>query len=174
MTAFCTATENGEIRSFEDLKKRFALKNQDLFRYLQLREYYNKEMKRPAPEEMNPVMEVMVKAYTQKISRVISRLYHSIMECQKKSTLYIKHKWEKELNVIISEEEWYHMCETQQTSTNSLTWREFNWKNLTRFFITPNSKSKQLFKQQKCWRQCGEINANHTHVFWCCPKIETF
>lgn len=63
MTAFCTVTKNGDLRSFQDLKDRFALRNQDLFRYLQLRDYYNKKLKREALEENNRVIEVIVNAY---------------------------------------------------------------------------------------------------------------
>lgn len=37
----CVITE-GEIRSFQDLKENFGIRNQDLFRYFQLRDYYNK------------------------------------------------------------------------------------------------------------------------------------
>lgn len=43
MTAYCTGSEKGDLRSFPDLKDRFALRNQDLFRYLELREYCNKK-----------------------------------------------------------------------------------------------------------------------------------
>ena len=42
------------------------------------------------------------------------------------------------------------------------------------FFITPNIKGKQLLRQQTCWRKCGHTDANHSHIFWSCPKIEPF
>ena len=32
------------------------------------------------------------------------------MECKGKSTLFVKSKWEDELNVEISVEEWYDRC----------------------------------------------------------------
>ena len=43
-----------------------------------------------------------------------------------------------------------------------------------RFFITPYLKSKQLGIPQDCWRVCGSRDANHTHIFWTCPKIQPF
>ena len=58
--------------------------------------------------------------------------------------------------------------------TNSLVWREFCWKNLTRFFITPKIKSRQLGVQQQCWRLCGNMEANHSHIFWNCTKIRSY
>ena len=100
-----------------------------MFRYLQLREYHNKKVKREAPEEKNPAVGVMVNAYHQKTLRIISKLYHSLIECEAKTTFYVKLKWEKELNITISEEEWHHMCETLQTSTKSHKWRELIGKS---------------------------------------------
>ena len=35
-------------------------------------------------------------------TKVISRFYENIMECKGKSTLFVKSKWEDELNVEIS------------------------------------------------------------------------
>lgn len=43
-----------------------------------------------------------------------------------------------------------------------------------RIVIAPHIKNKQLGKQQQCWRQCGQMNANHSHIFWSCIKIQTF
>lgn len=65
------------------------------------------------------------------------------------------------------------MCRTQHMSTSSKRWREFGWKNLICFFTTPHIKNKQLGIQQQFWRQCGQVNANHSHVFWSCIKIQT-
>ena len=66
------------------------------------------------------------------------------------------------------------MCQIQHSTTNSLTWREFCWKNLTRFFITPKIKSSQTSTPQQCWRLCGSFEANHAHIFWNCQKLNKY
>ena len=66
------------------------------------------------------------------------------------------------------------MWRVHHSSTSSRTWREFSWKNLICFFITPKVKSKQLNKSQKCWRECGSYNVDHAHVFWNCQKVTVF
>lgn len=48
LTAFCAVGENRDQRSFQDMKDRFTLTNQDLIIYLQLREYYDYKVKREA------------------------------------------------------------------------------------------------------------------------------
>ena len=60
------------------------------------------------------------------------------------------------------------------STTCSSYWREFCWKNLVRFFITPKLKSHQTSLTHTCWRGCGEVDANHYHIFWACPKIDKF
>ena len=96
------------------------------------------------------------------------------MSCRKSSSLYIKEKWEKELQEQITEEEWFNICKTQCTSTSSRIWREFNWKNMVRFFITPKIKGEAVFIQQPCWRACGHMDADHTHIFWSCQKLKGY
>lgn len=78
------------------------------------------------------------------------------------------------IRVKYSNYDWYKMCMTQCTSTSSQAGREFGWKNLTRFFITPQIESRQLKILQPCWRLSGCQEGNHSHVFWCCAKIKPF
>ena len=66
------------------------------------------------------------------------------------------------------------MCGVQHATTNSGTWREFGWKNLMRYFITPKIKSKQGDNQGTCWRYCGTNEAHHSHVFWECGMLQPY
>lgn len=59
-------------------------------------------------------------------------------------------------------------------STSSRIWREFNWKNTVRFFITPKIKKGAVSIQQPCWRACGHMDADHTHIFWSCQKLKGY
>ncbi len=62
------------------------------------------------------------------------------------------------------------------TTTNSDLWREFNWKNIIRFFITPRIKQFQTGNQivGECWRKFGNVMADHFHIFWDCNSIRTY
>lgn len=142
---------------------------------MQLRDYHNKEIKWISPdEEVNPLIEIICGAYKHKTNKAVSRLYLSLIQNLKNTSLYVKEKWENELQVNITENEWYQSCDLLQTSTSSQQWREFNWKCLIRFFITPNIKSKQIGVPQECWRGCGDMEVGHTHIFWSCNKIQPF
>lgn len=146
----------------------------EFYRYLQLRDYFKKEIKVDSSKEVNGVIQIIIKAYQESNIRIISASYKGLNTNEKHSTKYIKMKWEKELNVQIPEKDWHDMWRTHHSFTNSRTWREFSWKNLICFSITPKVKSKQLHKHQKCWRECGSYDVDHSHVFWNCQKITVF
>lgn len=112
--------------------------------------------------------------YKSKKYRVISSIYGHLMERGGKTTSYVKLKWERELGIKISDDEWSHIWRTQQSTTSSRVWRLYCWKNLVRFFIIPKTRSKYLSVPQPCWRKCGVINVDHSHVFWLCPNIKKF
>ncbi len=113
-------------------------------------------------------------AYKQLPSKIVSKLYKALQKLNGSNTLHTKTKWELELNSELSVSDWQSMCKNQHTSTSSNGWREFGWKNLIHFFITLLIKSKQLGKQQCCWRLCGHWSAGHLHIFWSCVEIKPF
>lgn len=76
--------------------------------------------------------------------------------------------------MCISREEWTQMWEWQWRSTSSKSWREFGWKTLIRFFITPCQKAHYDGNPPVCWRNCGYQGAHHTHIMWDCPVLRTY
>ena len=120
------------------------------------------------------MIQFIMNTYKGKKIRIISALY-KILTTTKHSTKYIKEKWESEFNTKISDDDWQDMWKTHQTTTNSRIWREFSWKNLVRFFITPKVKSKYNNTNLTCWRECGVKDAaDHSHIFWKCHKVFKF
>lgn len=157
------------------LKRKYNLQNYDFYRYLQLRQYYLKEIrKNEATTELSGMIQLVVQAYTAGPKSLVSKLYQNITKCRRTTTTYIKQRWEKELNDKISNQEWENMCETIFSTSCSMYWREFGWKNLVRFFVTPKMKARLTPKRSTCWRDCGEEGVGHHHIFWSCPKIQIF
>ena len=111
--------------------------------------------------------------YDYPYEKIVSIIYEILQNIKGDNTLNIKARWETEGNLIITAEDWDRICEHQWKMTCSPTWREFSWKNVTRFFCTPAQKSKYSI-QSDCWRACGETLANHFHIFWSCHFGEVF
>uniref|UniRef100_A0A671XN45 Reverse transcriptase domain-containing protein n=1 Tax=Sparus aurata TaxID=8175 RepID=A0A671XN45_SPAAU len=174
VTAMCTLIKNGNFMNFQEIKQKYNLNNRDHFRYLQIRDYFDKEIRHNVDLDNNGIIRTIIGVYNSKKYRIISTVYHNLMERRGNTTSYVKLKWEGELGVNISEDEWLQIWRTQQSTTSSRAWRLFCWKSLIRFFITPKIQNKYLLASQPCWRKCGATNVDHSHVFWLCPKIIKF
>lgn len=171
ITTIQSLVERGKLLSFDKLRDKFGLDENERYRYLQLKHYIENEIQ---VNSDNRIVLVFQQAYEGKKCRVISLLYKGLMSYRETSSLYVKEKWEKELSEQISEEEWYNMCKSQCTSTSSRVWKEFTWKNIIRFFITPKIRKELVSASQPCWRVCGHINVGHMHVFWSCQKLDGY
>lgn len=108
--------------------------------------------------------------------KLTSKIYSSSQLERGLSTLYIKLRWEKEANIALTEDDWLNICRTMCTTSSSDYWREYAWKNLLRYFITPKIKKSQSNnpEQGQCWRMCGNMSAGHFHIFWECPIISSY
>lgn len=68
--------------------------------------------------------------------------------------------------------EWEDICVLQWKTTKSHAWKEFCWKNVAQYFITPLMKVYQSNGNSQ--RNCGCQAAGHYHVFWECPNIQSY
>uniref|UniRef100_A0A669ELI9 Reverse transcriptase domain-containing protein n=1 Tax=Oreochromis niloticus TaxID=8128 RepID=A0A669ELI9_ORENI len=174
ITAGCSVIVKSKIMAFDTLCKTYDLEKQDFFRYLQLRDYIGKRLKSCVRGDFS-IVNIFTDAYDSGSNRaLISKLYKCMTKLKGVSTIYIKQKWEKEMDIVITEDGWACIWETQFATTNSNMWREFCWKNIIRFFITPKQKSKFSATPAFCWRNCGEDMADCGHIFWSCPLIRPF
>lgn len=175
ISSLCRIVTNGHFNDFEDICRTHELDRGDFFRCLQIRNFFVMEVKSHDSPEPSKIIEVFIDAYNSKnIKGIVGRLYKAFTSMNKSSTDYIKERWEKELNMVITEDMWSKAWETRSTTTSSFFWRDFYWKVLTRFFITPYQKSKSSGSQHFCWRECGSDSADHAHIFWLCPHVQPF
>jgi len=174
LSTYYSLLKQGNVMSFQELKDKFNLQNQDLFRYLQIRDFINRKLLIREDATGVEIIGLFKSAYADSTyQKIVSDLYVALQNMKGDNTLNIKGRWETEGNLIISTEEWERICEHQWKMTSSPTWREFSWKNVSRFFCTPAQK-RHYTHQSDCWRLCGETLANHFHVFWSCPSVAPF
>lgn len=166
-------THKNTIQSFQYLQETHGLGKFDFFRYLQLRHYFNQKC-RPTNFSIveSEFFRILRSAFSTFPCKSISKMYDAITVAKYENTLYIKEKWEKEAGAVISEEAWGEICSFQWSSTNSMEWREHCWKNIVRYFRTPHRE--KYIKSPTFWRQCGSTEANHSHIFWECPKMSSY
>lgn len=141
ISTYYTLVDGGAIMSFEFMKEKFGLGQSDFFRFLQLIHYMTQNLSTVLNIQVSGLVMVFLKAgESQTCTGIISRLYRGLRQAIPDNTLYILEKWEREGNCTISVEEWEKSCEIVWETTCSNMWREFNWKNQVRYFITPAQK----------------------------------
>ena len=175
VTAYCTLIHKGALKSFQNMKEEYNLEQQDFFRFLQMRHYLKTVLKDVDMGNLEEgMMNLFISAYKSKSNtKIISRTYKCLSNIRSGDAYYIKEKWDRESNKALTGEEWHKICQIQWKTTSSLGWREFCWKCLTRFFITPLQK-RHRSSNSECWRQCQINNADHYHIFWSCPILNTY
>uniref|UniRef100_A0A671TVT9 Reverse transcriptase domain-containing protein n=1 Tax=Sparus aurata TaxID=8175 RepID=A0A671TVT9_SPAAU len=174
LTALCKIIKENTLLSFEQIKDKYALEAQDFYRYLQLRHFVSDKLKYIS-ESSKQLLDLFKRAYSSNKDRgIISGLYKGLINKKAHSSLYIKEKWEVEGGIDLTEEEWVTIWEYQWKCSSSQSWKEFGWKSLIRYFITPYQNSHYKGNSLACWRNFGSTNANHYHVFWDCGVIKTY
>lgn len=142
LTAYCTLLDQDKVFSFQDLKEKFGFEKYDYFRYLQIRNFMNKKFPKEVILEREEILNIFQRAYRNvSLKKMTSKLYSALQNLKNNHTLDIKERWEAEGGFTISQEEWDRIYRQQWSVTSSSSWREFSWKNATRFFRCPTQKA---------------------------------
>lgn len=174
LTSYISFLDNDSVACFTSLQERHGLERIDFHRYLQVRSYIGHECKLIGFSDVeSEFIRILKSAFSSIPTKSISKWYSVLSHIKNEDTMYVKEKWEREAEVEISEEDWEEIWNFQCTTTSSMDWREHCWKNIIRYFKTPYQE-KYKAANLPCWRQCGSMTANHFHVFWDCPKLNSF
>ena len=175
IASYCLISSGTDLKDFQYFLDKHQLGKQDFYRYLQLRHHFDKDIKVERME--SDIINVIMAAYKGESTKgLISILYSSLQSVKKHSTSYVKAKWEKDANITLEEDDWLNICSVMSSTSSSGLWREYAWKNIIRFFITPRRKYVQNGSPESgvCWRLCNNTMADHFHIFWDCPAIQSY
>lgn len=173
ITTLSKLIKDRNVISFEILKQKYSLEKQDFYRYLQVRHYINKTI--DLTKVNHDLVRLLMNTYDAKNNKkLISSICKCLVDHKSHSTYYVKELWEKEGDISISIEEWTEMWKLLWKCTHSPRWKEFAWKTLIRYFITPCQKAHFEGVPPVCWRKCGNQLANHFHILWHCPLIRQY
>ena len=106
------------------MKDIYSLDKREFYRYLQLRDYYKKEIEIDPSTEVNGVIQIIMNTYKGKKIRIISALYKTLTTT-KHSTKYIKEKWESEFNTKVSDDDWQALIRGYGGSSLGKIWFVF-------------------------------------------------
>lgn len=173
MTSYSSLVKDGKLMDYQSMSEKYGLGSQDFYRHMQIQHYYQNEVKGQSMEEQSGVTQVFMKAYnSESTGQIIGNLYSSISLIKNYSTDYKKQKWERELDIAISPEEWSTIIHTQMSTTNSQSWKNFGWKNCE-VFHNPKNKTKTNWSSDPMLETMWTINGRSYSNFLVLPRLTT-
>lgn len=83
-------------------------------------------------------------------------------------------KWETELNITITQEQWLQAIQFNYFHTKCSNFRELAQKIHLKWYKPPYTVSKFMNSVSNlCWRECGQVE-NLAHMFWFCISFCSF
>ena len=164
-------TMDGELLTFDQLKARHDLPNNQLFRYLQLRHALKSQFKVLAIESVPSRLEEMLS--TEDLPKTLSVSYKKLFATSPGAVVKCRDKWVSEVPDIQGEdwdEMWTHPFQHLVAARDRL----IHFKFLHRIYYTP-ARLATIYPSVPagCWR-CTFAPAAAEHVFWSCPRIKPF
>lgn len=158
---------NGIFGSFSDLRSKYDLQQNDLFRYFQSRQFAKSHSPQfpslPSKSLVDSLLEIpfWVQGFT-------SHSYSLILSMNNVKLEKIKTEWEKELGIEVSEEIWTEALQSVNNSTSCarlglIQFKVVHWLHWSR------AKVSSFYPEVdgRCVR-CKTDIADLSHMFWTC------
>ena len=164
--------EDGNLMSFEGLKRRYAIPQNHFFKYLQVRSFIYSHLK----NTQQPPSSVLEKFSTQDYYEkgLVSQMYSILEGSCKENSENTRQRWIQDLQVDISEIDWGIICSKAQTQTINTRLRliQYNW--IMRIYITPEKLNKFNPNIPDTCYKCSGHKGTLLHCLWECEEIKTF
>ena len=167
--------KDGQLMSFEQLKRKYDLSNRDFFCFLQLRDYLRRTL---GPEMTLPVfsdVENLLHSDDQSSYRFISNMYNVLMgKCSREGIHKSRERWETDLNITIDQGLWSDLCSDSLSATVNSRYRLTHYNFLHQLYYTPQKLHKYKPEiSDRCFR-CGVEEGTFLHCTWQCIKVRPF
>lgn len=161
---------NGTFSSFEDLRSKFELQQNDLFRYFQARQFARSH----SPQFPNLPNKSLVDSMLNVpfwLRGFTAHCYTLIMSMDNVKLDKIKNNWEKELGTVISEDTWTDALKKVNSSTSCARLSLIQFKVVHRLHWS-RAKISSVYPDidSNCIR-CNVNVADLTHMFWSCHLL---
>ena len=156
--------------AFDILKTTFDLPNSQLFRYFQIRDFARCNFPNFPHQPPDSLIDtILLSPVVRGVISVVGKLILSALS----SPLATRNTWEEELGVTFSDEWWQGALDRVNSTSSCARLTLIQFKVLHRSHLTKVRLSKLFDTSEMCDR-CSLSPANHTHMFFSCPKLGPF
>lgn len=158
---------------FQTLSEKYNIPSSELFRYLQIKNFFTPLLKTTTPLTQLTPFETLCKNNPHSRG-IISILYsHLLVQTNNNEPQYTQ-KWEKDLNRKLDNSEWNQIWNTTKAASSNILAIETSYKVLMRWYLVPAKIAKYVPNYSaQCFRDCSEPGTLF-HIWWSCPKAQTF
>ncbi|XP_077334709.1 phytanoyl-CoA dioxygenase domain-containing protein 1 isoform X2 [Lithobates pipiens] len=173
ITCLYNLTSTTSIKSFTDLCELYKLPQSEIFRYLQIKDFYtpllnlNVNLNNISQFERFCLKEPHAKG-------CITSLYTQLIS--NSNTVIPKYvaKWEKDLDCTIDSRSWSNIWSFTKSSSINILASESSYKVLTRWYLVPARIAKfSTDNTGLCFRGCPE-KGTYIHTWWHCSIVQSF
>ena len=162
--------QNERVIPFQELKKEFAIKDAESFKYLQLKNWITKnlDLKNYRTTEISKILGK--KGVVKK--RVIGETYSTLIKAESSDELLqqVFNKWNRDLNGVDAGEIWKECLQMTNNITTNENLRLIQYKLMTRIYYSRDKIHKfDSTSSDKCLK-CPQSDSL-IHAFWHCEKI---
>lgn len=164
--------EDGNLMSFEGLKRKYDIPSVHFFKYLQTRSFIYSCVK----DTNQPPLSLLEQLSTQHClgKGLVSLFYCTLEGNHKDNSESIRQRWIEDFQEDIEKDDWGLICSKAQSQTINTRLRliQYNW--IMRTYITPEKVNKFDPNIPDLCYKCTEHKGTLFHCLWDCEKIKTF
>lgn len=164
---------DGKFGSFAQLSQLFDLPSSHFFRFLQIKHFVQKNITSfPDFPANNTVDQIL--SLTPSRKGLISTLYNCISNVSPHSLQDIRSLWENDLGKELTDDNWKAVLDSIYTSSPCARHNVIQLKIVLRVHLTKTKLVKIFPNVDPSCPRCKGQPADCIHMFWSCPRLNTF
>lgn len=173
LTRLYNLSSTKAIYTFPVLCETFGLPKTEIFRYLQIKNFYEPLLSTGSTlNQMTQFERICIS--DPHIRGLISILYFQLNMISSEFLPSYTTKWAQDMNRVFNKQDWSNIWSATKTSSPNCFAVETNYKVLARWYLVPARIAKFVpTYSPNCFRGC-DTAGTHFHIWWQCPVVEEF
>ena len=158
------------LMSFNEIQQKYGLPQREFFRFLQIRDFILRRTTMSTNPNTSPIERIL----TLDLKGFISIMYDLLRSYTTVDTQDAKRKWESDLEVEITDEDWCEIFENaKKISVCNRAW-SIQLRTILRLQISPSLRHKMNPTLSPLCLKCKMEEGNYIHCIWSCHKIKRY